>query len=385
MKVYLDHHATTPCDPRVVQAMAPCWSDAFGNAGSKGHSWGRVAAHHLDRARDEVAARVGGDAREIVFTSGATEANNLAILGTLRAAGPTRRGFVTVATEHPSVLEAAAAARVAGHAVTVLPVDGDGRLDPERLAAAVTDATALVSVMAVNNEIGTMQPIAELAKVARSAGARFHCDAVQAGPLLPIDVGAWDVDLLSLSAHKMHGPMGVGALWVRRRPAAPLVPLALGGGQERGLRSGTVPVPLAVGFGAACVVAMEAMAAGAADRVGALRDRLQRALVDALADTVVHGAYRAPHNLHVAFEGVDGPSLLASLRTIAASSGSACASADLRPSHVLTAIGAVRDGTWASLRFGLARTTTEEEVDYVSAAVIEAVSRLRRERASFGG
>ncbi len=385
MKVYLDHHATTPCDPRVVQAMAPCWSDAFGNAGSRGHSWGRMAAHHLDRAREEVARRVGGEAREIVFTSGATEANNLAILGTLRASGSTRRGFVTVATEHPSVLEAAAAARIAGHPVDVLPVDGDGRLDPERLAAAVDASTALVSVMAVNNEIGTIQPIADLAAVARRVGARFHCDAVQAGALLPIDVAAWDVDLLSLSAHKMHGPMGVGALWVRRRPAATLVPVALGGGQERGLRSGTVAVPLAVGFGASCTVALEAMAAGAAERVGALRDRLERALVGALSDTVVHGGHRAPHNLHVAFEGVDGPSLLAKLRTIAASSGSACASADLRPSHVLTAIGAVRDGTWASLRFGLARTTTEEEVDYVAVAVIDAVVHLRRERAQFGG
>jgi cysteine desulfurase len=378
--IYLDHHATTPCDPRVVEAMRPYWSDEFGNAASRTHAFGWRASEAVERAREHVARALGADPREVIFTSGATESNNLALLGAaraLRARGRPAR-IVTCATEHRAVLDPCAALAREGFDVERLPVQSDGRLDPERLRAALARPAALVSVMHANNEIGVIQPIAELAALARASGALFHCDAAQSVGKLATDTAALGVDLLSATAHKLYGPKGIGALFVRHRdPRVVLEPIVTGGGHERGLRSGTLPVPLVVGFGAACELACELRVEEAA-RVLALRELLWERL-SAESDVVRNGhpTERLPGNLNVSFGGVEGEALLMALPDLALSTGSACTSASPEPSHVLRALGGGPARALSSLRFGIGRTNTQDEIERAAARVVEELRRLR--------
>ncbi len=378
LPIYLDNHATTRVDPRVLEAMLPFFGERYGNAASRHHAFGSDAHEAVETAREQVAALIGASPREIVFTSGATEANNLAIKGAAAMVTPDRH-IVTVATEHHAVLDPCQRLESDGFRVTVLPVDGRGQTTRDQLAAALTEETILVSVMAANNEIGTLQPIREIGRLCKERGVLFHCDAVQAATTLPLDVEDLGIDLLSLSAHKMYGPKGVGALYVRRRgPHVRLRPLLDGGGHERGMRSGTLPVPLIVGFGLACVLSLQERTVEAA-RLADLRDRLQDGLAERISDMRVNGhpTERLANNLNVSFPGVDGEALLTSLRDVAASSGSACTSASVEPSYVLRALGLSDDLARASLRFGLGRFTTAEEIDYAIDAVASAVERLR--------
>ncbi|HUL72667.1 MAG TPA: aminotransferase class V-fold PLP-dependent enzyme [Vicinamibacterales bacterium] len=374
--VYLDAHATTPADPRVVEAMLPYFTQHFGNPASASHAWGWKAQEAVEEARREVAALIGAAAREIVFTSGATESNNFAINGVAQLAAPDRRAIVTSAIEHKSVLEASKRLAASGWRVTILPVQPDGRVDLDALRAATTRETALVTIMAANNEIGVVQPLAEIGAIAHAAGALFHVDAAQAVGKIPIDVNAMNVDLLSLTGHKMYGPKGCGALFVRKRTE--LAPLIVGGGQERGLRSGTLNVPGIVGLGKACAISRVDMAAESA-RLARLRDRLLAGLQARLDRVTVNGSlqHRLPHNLHVTFADVDHASLVLAIGDIAVSSGSACGSASAEPSHVLRAIGADASENSASIRFGLGRFTTEDDVDYAIERLTGAVQRLR--------
>ena len=383
--IYLDHHATTPVDARVLEAMLPYFTEKFGNAASKHHRFGWEASEAVERARKQVAALIGAGSKDVIFTSGATEANNLAIKGAAMARRGDRNHLVTVATEHKAVLDPMTRLAHDGWQVTVLPVDPSGLLDLAALGRAVTERTALVSVMAANNEIGIVQPIKDAAAIAHAKGAWFHTDAVQAAGKVPFDVEVLDVDFASLSAHKVYGPKGVGALYARRRPSPALragsrtvavVPQLDGGGHERALRSGTLNVPGIVGFGRAAEIA-RAETAGEAKRVGELRDRLLNGLraIDGLS---VNGSMtdRLPGNLNVSFEGVDGEALLVSLDDVAVSSGAACMQAE--PSHVLLALGVGRDRALASLRFGIGRSTTAADVDYAAKKVSDVVSRLRQ-------
>ena len=374
--VYLDAHATTPADPRVVEAMLPYFTQHFGNPASASHAWGWKAQEAVEEARREVATLIGAAAREIVFTSGATESNNFAINGVAQLAPPDRRAIVTSAIEHKSVLEASKRLAASGWRVTILPVQPDGRVDLDALRAATTRETALVTIMAANNEIGVVQPLAEIGAIAHAAGALFHVDAAQAVGKIPIDVNAMNVDLLSLTGHKMYGPKGCGALFVRKRTE--LAPLIVGGGQERGLRSGTLNVPGIVGLGKACAISRVDMAAESA-RLARLRDRLLAGLQARLDRVTVNGSlqHRLPHNLHVTFADVDHASLVLAIGDIAVSSGSACGSASAEPSHVLRAIGADASENSASIRFGLGRFTTEDDVDYAIERLTGAVQRLR--------
>lgn len=373
--VYLDYHATTPVDRRVVDAMLPYFTECFGNPASSGHQWGWKAQEAVEQARRDVAALIGATAREIVFTSGATESNNLAIQGVAAEAPPERRHVVVSAIEHKSVLEAAARLERSGWRVTVLPVRKDGMIDLEPLDRAVTDDTALVSVMAANNEIGVLQPLAEIGEIAHARGAIFHVDAAQGAGKIPIDVGAMHVDLLALTGHKMYGPKGCGALFVRKRTE--LAPLIIGGGQERGLRSGTLNVPGIVGLGAACAICQREMPQEAI-RMRQLRDRLLSGLTSQIDGVIVNGSleHRLPNNLHVSFSGVDGESLLIGIGDIAVSSGSACSSASATPSHVLRAILG-DDVPAAAIRFGLGRFTTDDEIDYAVEKFATVVRHLR--------
>lgn len=376
--IYLDHHATTPVDPEVFEVMAPYFTRKFGNAASRQNRLGWEAQQAVEHARGQVAALIGADAREIVWTSGATEANNLALKGLAEVAGPARHHFVTVATEHKSVLDSCRRLERQGCRVTVLGVDGQGALDLDLLRASVTPETAAVSVMAANNEIGLLAPLAAIAAIAHEQGALLHTDAVQAAGKVPFDVNAAGVDLASLTAHKSYGPKGVGALYVRRKnPRVTIAALFDGGGHERGMRSGTLNVPGIVGFGAAAALAGQQMGAEAA-RLLRLRQRLLDGLRARVTDVVVNGPLdaRLPGNLNVSFPGVDGEALLISLcEDVAVSSGAACTAAE--PSHVLRALGRPVDLALASLRFGLGRWTTEEEIDAVCARVAETVAQLR--------
>ena len=376
--IYMDHHATTPVDPAVVEAMVPFFNEKFGNAASRQYRLGWEAGNAVEQARGEVAALLGAEAKEIVWTSGATEANNLALKGLAEVAAPTRDHFVTVATEHKSVLDPCKRLEQRGCRVTVLPVEQDGSVDLDRLRAAVTERTAAVSVMAANNEIGVLAPLAGIAAIAHEKGALFHSDAVQAAGKVPFDVQSASVDLAAFSAHKLYGPKGIGALFVRRKnPRVTIAPLLDGGGHERGMRSGTLNVPAIVGFGAAAVVARQRMQEEST-RLLRLRTRLLDQLQAGVADLVVNGGLdaRLPGNLNVSFPGVDGEALLVSLcEDVAISTGAACTAAE--PSHVLKALGRKTELALASLRFGLGRWTTEGEVDAVSHRVIETVSRLR--------
>ena len=325
--IYLDHHSTAPLDPRVFDAMKPWLTERFGNPHSESHQLGRSAAEAVETARGQVAALIGAEAREIVFTSGATEANNLAILGAARFLKSTKRRVVTVATEHKCVLESCRALADDGYEVIVLGVRANGLVDLDELAAAVTPETALVSVMAANNEIGVLHPIKEIAAIAHAKGALFHTDAAQAAGKNPLDVA--DVDLMSLSGHKLYGPMGIGALYVRRRPRVRLKPVFYGGGQERGLRSGTLPVAQCVGIGEAFAIA-QAEGVVEAKRVGVLRDRLQTKLLTGISGAKVNGAdaARLPGNLNLSVPGVDALDLIAAVPDVALSTGSACTSAE---------------------------------------------------------
>jgi len=366
--VYLDHHATTPVDPRVLEAMLPWFGSKFGNAASRAHRFGWEAERAVDRARRRVAELAGAAARDIVFTSGATESNNLAIKGI------GARHIVTMATEHKAVLDPV---KHLGAAATILAPRPDGRIDLEELRAAIRTDTGLVSVMYANNEIGTVQPVREIGAICRERGIPFHCDAAQAFGKISIDVDAEGIDLMSLSAHKMYGPKGVGALYVRRRKVR-LKAQMDGGGHESGLRSGTLNVPGIVGFGEACAIAGAEMAEEGG-RLRKLRDRLLAALQAGIDGLRVNGTmeHRLPGNLNLSFSGIDSEALLMSIPEIALSTGSACSSATVEPSHVLQAIGVPADLAHGSIRFGLGRFNTEEEIDYAALRVLEAVKRLR--------
>lgn len=374
--VYLDYHATTPVDPRVLEAMLPYFTEVFGNPASSSHQWGWKAQEAVEEARRRVAALIGGTAREITFTSGATESNNFAIKGVAASAPEGRRHMVCSAIEHKSVLEGCKSLEKQGWTCTVVPVGRDGRLDLNALADAVTDATALVSVMAANNEVGVLQPMAEIAAITHAKGALFHTDAAQAVGKVPVDVQATHVDLLSLTGHKMYGPKGCGALYIRRRTE--LAPLIIGGGQERGMRSGTLNVPGIVGLGYACLIDKRDMAVESA-RLAGLRNRLLDGLRTQIGGVTVSGSmeHRLPHNLHVGFEGVDGSSLMIGISDIAVSSGSACSSASATPSHVLLALFGPDHVPSATIRFGLGRHTTDADIDYAIEKFAAVVRRLR--------
>ena len=373
--IYLDYHATTPVDARVLEAMLPYFTEKFGNAASKHHRFGWDASEAVERARKQVAALIGAGSKDVIFTSGATEANNLAIKGAAMARRGERDHLVTVTTEHKAVLDPMARLADDGWRVTIVPVNASGLIDLTVLESVITERTALVSVMAANNEIGVVQPIKAAAAIAHAKGAWFHTDAVQAAGRVPFDVEALDVDFASLSAHKVYGPKGVGALYVRRKRVTIDAQID-GGGHERGLRSGTLNVPGIVGFGRAAEIARAEMASEA-KRVAELRDRLLNGLrgIDGMT---VNGSMtdRLPGNLNVSFNGVDGEALLVSLDDVAVSSGAACTQAE--PSHVLMALGLTRDRALASLRFGIGRSTTAAEVDDAAAKVADVVLRLRK-------
>ncbi len=375
-RIYLDYHSTTPLDPRVFDAMEPYFKGHFGNAASGDHAFGWEAEEAVDKARFQVAQLVGAESKDVVFTSGATEANDLALAGTFEA--PDRKGnhLVTSAVEHKSVLDTVAYLEGRGATVTRLPVDGEGRVLPQDVAAAITSDTWLVSIMAANNEIGTLQPVDGIAAICREQDVLFHTDAAQAVGKVPF--AAEGVDFVSISGHKICGPKGVGALIVDRNARQSLVARVHGGGQEDGLRSGTTNVPGIVGFGCACKLALAEGAANAT-RIAALRDRLYAALQGGLTDLVLNGsgADRLPGNLHLSFRYVEAESLALSLEDVAVSTGSACTSADNEPSHVLEAIGRTDELLHGGIRFGLGRFTTEAEVDDAAARVIAAVNRLR--------
>jgi len=377
--IYLDGHATTRPDPRVVAAMRPFFEDDFGNASSKTHPYGWRAEEAVTRARAQVAKLIHADPKEILFTSGATESNNLAILGALRGHSDRGDHLITAATEHPSVLDVARAAAEQGAEVTILPVDGRGRVDPDAVRSAITNRTVLVSIMAANNEVGTLGPIADIGAICKEREVLFHTDAAQAIGKIPLDVLEMNIDLLSISAHKIHGPKGVGALYVRRKnPRVLLRPMLFGGGQERGVRPGTLNVPGIVGLGMALEIARNEMAVDS-KRLAALRDRLQKGFSGRIADIVVNGDQerRLPNNLNVSFSYVEGEALLLALDGVAVSSGSACTSEKREPSHVLKAMGVSDTMAQTSLRFGLGRFNTEAEIDAVVERVAQAVERLR--------
>jgi len=374
--LYLDYHATTPVDPRVLDEMLPFFNERFGNPHSRQHAWGWEARDAVEKARAQVAALIGASPAEIVFTSGATESNNLALRGAIGARGGGH--VITVATEHKSVLDVCHGFEAEGCAVTVLPVDAGGMVDPAALTAALRPDTALVSVMAANNEIGTLQPMAEIGAIVRAHGALLHTDAAQAAGKIPLDVRRMNIDLLSLTGHKFYGPKGCGALFIRKmKPRLALQPQVSGGGQENGVRSGTLNVPGIVGLGRAAELCRLEMTEEAA-RLGGLRDRLLDGLSVRLPGLRVNGTlqHRLPHNLHVSFDGIEGEALLMALGDLAVSTGSACSSGSQAISHVLQAIDATSERSGASVRFGLGRSTTQADIDFVIERVTSVVTAL---------
>jgi cysteine desulfurase len=376
--IFMDSHSTTPVDPRVLETMLPFFTEHFGNASSRTHEFGWRAADAVQKARQQVAGLIGASPRDVVFTSGATESNNLAVLGAARAGRSRGRHLVTVTTEHVAVLDACRQLESEGFDVTWLPVQPDGLIDLERFTETLRPDTVLVSVMAANNETGVLQPLASIGQVTRERGILFHTDAAQAAGKIPFAVDQIQADLVSLTAHKMYGPKGVGALYVR--PRTELMPILFGGGHEAGLRSGTLNVPGIVGFGAAAALCLEEMPAEQ-QRLGRWRDRLNDGLHERLDGVVINGsmAHRLAHNLNLSFAGVDGDALLTGLKDVAVSSGAACASATTfhKPSHVLHSMGRSDELARASIRFGLSRFNTEAEVDEVIEKVASLVSRLR--------
>ena len=377
--IYMDNNATSRTDPRVVEAMLPYFTEKFGNAASRNHSFGWEAEEAVDDAREQIASLIGASAKEMVFTSGATESNNLALKGV--AAMYRKKGdhIITAVTEHKAVLDPCKRLERDGFKVTFLPVDKHGQVSAEQVAAALTDKTILVSVMAANNEIGTVNPIAAIGKLCKQKGVLFHTDGVQAVGKIPVDVEAMGIDLLSLSGHKIYGPKGIGALYVRRKdPRVRLDPIIDGGGHERGMRSGTLPVPLIVGLGMACELCRKEMDKEAKRAFG-LRERLRQGITSKLEDVYLNGhpADRLPGNLNLSFAYVEGEALMMGIKDVALSSGSACTSASLEPSYVLKALGVGDELAHSSLRFGLGRFNTEEEVDFVVGEVKRAVNHLR--------
>ena len=378
LPIFMDNHSTTPMDPRVLEQMLPYFTTHFGNAASRNHAFGWVAEKAVDDARDKLGALIGASGREIVWTSGATESNNLALKGAAEFYRDKGDHIITSQTEHKAVLDTCKRLEKQGFAVTYLPVETDGRVDPERVAAAMTDKTILVSIMLANNEIGTINDLAAIGKVVKARGAIFHTDAVQGIGKIPFHVDEVRADLVSITAHKMYGPKGVGALYVRRKPRVRLVQQMDGGGHERGMRSGTLNVTGIVGMGAAAEIAQREMVAESA-RILGLRERLHHKLSAALPEVYLNGSptSRLPGNLNLSFAYVEGEGLMMALKDVAVSSGSACTSASLEPSYVLRALGIGEELAHTSIRFGLGRFTTEEEVDYVADLVIRKVSKLR--------
>ena len=378
--VYMDNHATTRVDSRVLDAMLPYFTEKFGNAASRNHSFGWEAEEAVDKARTQIAALIGAKSKEIIFTSGATESDNLAIKGIVEFNKEKGNHIVTCVTEHKAVLDSCRALERAGKAtVTYLPVDKYGMVDPDAVRKAITDKTVLITIMWANNEIGTIHPIAEIGKLAKEKGIVFHCDAVQAIGKVPVDVEKAGLDLASITAHKIYGPKGIGALYVRSKgPRVRLTPMMDGGGHERGMRSGTLNVPGIVGLGAACELAGKEMSEEA-QRMIQMRNQLQAGLFERLDEIYVNGhpTQRLPGNLNVSFAYVEGESLLMGINDIAVSSGSACTSATLEPSYVIRALGINEELAHSSIRFGLGRFNTEEEVDYVTERVAKEVKRLR--------
>ena len=380
LPIFMDNHSTTAVDLRVVHAMLPFFTNHYGNAASRNHVFGWTAEAAVENARGQIAALIGGDAKEIVFTSGATEANNLAIKGAASFYKKQGNHIITVETEHKSVLDTCKRLQREGFEVTYLTPQKDGLVTPKMITDAMTDKTIIVSIMLANNEIGVVQPINEIGAAikARNPKTLFHTDAVQGAGKIPFDVEAAKVDLVALTAHKMYGPKGIGALWVRRKPRVRIDPIIDGGGHERGMRSGTLAVPMIVGFGKAAELAGEEMETEAI-RLRGLRDRLHRGLTAKLTETYVNGSleHRLPGNLNISFAFVEGESLLMALKDVAVSSGSACTSASLEPSYVLRALGVGEELAHTSIRFGLGRFNTEAEVDYVIELVTKSVERLR--------
>lgn len=376
--IYLDHHSTTPVDPAVWEAMAPYFTEAFGNAASINHAYGWEAAKGVDNARRQISELIGTEPERLIFTSGATEANNMVLKGILRAARPGSHLVINLG-EHRSIIDPAKRLQRCGNAVSLLPIDEFGMVNPQHVAEALRPNTTLVSVIWANNEVGSINNIAEIGEICRQKRVLFHTDATQAVGKIPVDVDKLPIDLMSFSAHKIYGPKGVGTLYLRSgSPRIILEPLIDGGGHERHLRSGTLPVPLIVGFGTACEIAKESLAEEA-DRIGQLRNRLWSRL-QSLDGMRLHGhpTQRLPGNLNISIAGVDGEALMTGLKSIAVSSGSACTTADPEPSHVLRAMGVNDKLSRASLRFGIGRFNTAEEIDHAADAVIETVHRLRQ-------
>jgi cysteine desulfurase len=378
LPIYMDNHATTPVDPRVLEAMLPYFTQVFGNAASRSHTFGWEAEKAVETARDQVGALIGASGKEIVWTSGATESNNLAIKGAAEFYKDKGRHIVTSAIEHKAVLDTCKRLEKDGYDVTYLPVAEDGRVDPAAVRAAMTDKTVLVSIMLANNEIGTVNPVEEIGAIVKEKGALFHIDAVQGVGKIAFDVERSRADLVSLSAHKMYGPKGVGALYVRRKPRVRLTALIDGGGHERGMRSGTLNVPAIVGFGKAAELARLEMPTESA-RLLAMRERLRKGIQARIGDTFVNGSmeHRLPGNLNISFAYVEGEAMLMALKDVAVSSGSACTSASLEPSYVLRALGVEEEMAHTSIRFGIGRFNTDDEIDYVIDLVARKVDKLR--------
>ncbi len=376
--LYLDYQATTPTDPRVVEKMLPFFSERFGNPHSRTHHYGWDAEDVVEVARAQIAALIGASPKEIIFTSGATESNNLALQGVGRFYKDRKNHIITCVTEHKCVLDTCRHLEQDGFDITYLPVQQNGLIELDKLAAAITDKTLMVSIMAVNNEIGVIQPIKEIGALCRENGVFFHTDAAQAAGKIPLDVEDMNIDLMSISGHKLYGPMGIGVLYVRRRPRVRLVAMINGGGQERGMRSGTLPTPLCVGLGEACAIAQKEMGAEA-ERLKMLRDRFHAGINERLSEVYLNGdlEHRIPGNLNLSFAYVEGEGLMMGVNDLAVSSGSACTSASLEPSYVLRALGVEEELAHTSLRIGLGRFTTEEEVDYAVEKIATEVTRLR--------
>ncbi|MBF0628448.1 MAG: IscS subfamily cysteine desulfurase [Magnetococcales bacterium] len=376
--IYMDYQATTPVDPRVMEAMLPWFVEKFGNPASRSHAYGWEADEAVTLARKQVANAIGADPREIVFTSGATESDNLAIWGVAQFYRDKGNHIITPTTEHKAVLDTCRHLEAEGFEVTYLPVGTNGLIDLAALEAAITPKTILVSIMAVNNEVGVIQPLEAIGRLCRQKKVFFHCDAAQGVGKIPIDVNAMNIDLLSVSAHKIYGPKGIGALYVRRQPRVRLKAILHGGGHERGMRSGTLATPLLVGMGEACRIAMEEMASEN-QRLLVLRERLRAGIMDQLTHVTLNGdpVARITGNLNISFSYVEGESLMMAIKEVAVSSGSACTSASLEPSYVLRAMGVNEEMAHTSIRFGLGRFTTAEEVEHVIRIVVGAVNKLR--------
>lgn len=380
LPVYMDHHATTPVDPRVVEAMLPYFTAQFGNAASTDHDFGFEAKQAVEKARAQIADVINAQPEDIVFTSGATESDNIALFGAAERYAENGDHIITCVTEHKAVLDTAKRLEKMGYQVTYLPVDRYGVIDPDEVRAAITESTFLISIMLANNEIGTIAPIAEIGAIAHDHGVVFHTDAAQAVGHVPVDVQAMQVDIMSMSAHKVYGPKGIGALYVRRRsPRVKLAPVIYGGGHERGLRSGTLNVPAIVGFGEAVVIAKQEMK-DESKRLGELAQGMYHQLAERVGSVELNGhpTQRLPHNLSVSIEGVESKSLVIKLKDIALSTGSACTTATVEPSHVILALGFGEERAHNSVRVGLGRFNTQEEVAYVVDRLAEEIELLRR-------